>query len=283
VVIVRTAPRTIASAGGALGEAAFATAVDLSETIPVLQVTVNGRGPLRIGLDTGAMGGLYLFGGRAEQVGLRARGEIDATDPSGRNPQHLATYGEAALDLGGRIFPTEVAGAPTPAPGRLRDLDGIVGLEAFGPALVTIDFARGRLLIAPPGLPASDGRTVFGYDGPLPSLPLEVEAHSLEAYLDTGDVRAGIVLPSLIADQLAGRGMAQPAGLAHTISANAPMYRVSLAGPVRIGDVALASTEAQFPSVAPIGILGAPALSGLVVRIDTLNHRVQVLAPEPPG
>lgn len=251
--------------------------IALHAGMPIIEMTLNGKGPLRIGLDTGAMGGLYLFHGGAERAGLQASGEVIASDPSGANPQTLNTYGDAAIGMGGRVFLGEVTGAQLPAPGVLDQLDGITGLEVFGPGLVTIDFARRQVTVEAGGLPPPDRRTVFAYEGPLPRLPVEVEGRLIDAYLDTGNVRAGIVLPAAFAGQLTGRLAATPAGVAHTISSDVAMYRLDLKKRPQVGQTVLSATQAQFPSVAPIGIVGAAALEGLIVRIDTSNQRIQVL------
>lgn len=255
-------------------EVAGGIPVEVAGGIPVLEVMVNGRGPLRVGLDTGAMGGLYLFGGRAARLGLAPVGALSASDPSGVNPQQLSTYGRRQVTIGGRSFAAEIVGVDAPGPGRLSGLDGVIGLEAFGPALVTVDFPRQRLRVSAPGLPPPDGQTVFSYAGELPTLPLEVDGHPIEAYLDTGNVRAGIVIPAALADQLGGRRDARPSGAAHTLTTDTPMFALRLDGPARIGATALSGLEAEFPSVAPIAIVGAAALQGLVIRIDTLNRRI---------
>lgn len=254
--------------------------MDVRGGVPVLQVLVNGRGPLRLGLDTGAMGGVYLFNGRAERLGLRATGVLGVSDPSGGPPRRLSAYGRAAVALAGGVFEAEVAGSPSAGPGTLGELDGLLGLAAFGQALVTLDFPHARLTVGAPGLPPPDGRQVFGYGGSLPMLPLEVEGRRIQAYLDTGDIQAGVIVPAEVAGRLAGWAQARPMGVAYTINAARPMFSVALQAPARVGTTTLAVSEAAFPGFEANGVVGPAALRQLVVRIDTLNRRIQLIPGE---
>lgn len=251
--------------------------------MPTIEVTVNGKGPFHVGFDTGAMGGLHIAAAAAERVGLRPVGEALATDPSGKNPQHIPIFGEAQVGLGDRSFAAFATGAPQMQPGKLDTLDGIAGLGLFGGALVTIDYGRARLTVEPGSLPEPDGRTVFAYAGPLPVLKVSLEGRAIEAHLDTGNIRAPVIVTSDFADGLAGKAAATPAGVAHTVSSAIPMFAVKLNGAPTIGDLPLPVTEAQYPSIAPIGNVGSLALQGLIVRVDTLHRRVQVVAPPKAG
>lgn len=250
--------------------------------MPTIEVMVNGKGPFRLGFDTGAMGGIHIAAAAAERAGLSVVGEALATDPSGRNPQHIKLYGPAQVQVAGRRFTTMANEAPVIG-AKLASLDGIAGLGLFGGGVVTIDYGKARITAAPGALPEPDGRTVFAYQGPLPQLTVQVEGRSVEAHLDTGNVRAPFIVPEAFAEQLSGRAAATEAGVAHTVSSAIPMFAVKLASAPRIGDLALAVTEAQYPSPAAIGNVGSLALQGLIVRVDTVNRRVQVLAPPSPG
>jgi hypothetical protein len=263
----------------AMSGPAVSVPISFTAGMPTIEATVNGQGPFRLGFDTGAMGGVHISAAAAERAGLSPVGEALAGDPSGRNPQRIKVYGPAALALGGRTLTAPFAESPTLGGGKLDALDGIAGLGIFGGALVTIDYGRGVLSAGPGALPPPDGRTVFAYEGPIPRVPLEVEGRRLEAHLDTGNVRAGVILPADVAAQLAGHDKAVEAGVAHTISSAIPMFAVKLAGPAKVGETPLTATEAQYPSVAAIGNVGSLALQGLIVRVDTVNRRVQVIAP----
>ena len=247
--------------------------------MPTIEITVNGKGPFRVGFDTGAPGGVHIGEAAATAAGLQPVGEALAADPSGRNPQRMKVYGQARVGFGDRVFTSFATGMPALAPGKLDELQGIAGLDVFGGALVTIDYGKAVMTVEPGSLPEPDGRTVFAYQGPIPMLKVSVEGRVMDAHLDTGNVRAPVIVTTDFAEGLSGKAAASPAGVSHTVSSAIPMFAVKLAGPPKVGDVALAVSEAQYPSVAPIGNVGSLALTGLVVRIDTLHRRVQVIAP----
>jgi hypothetical protein len=248
--------------------------------MPTIEITVNGKGPFHVGFDTGAMGGVHIADAAAAQAGLEPVGEGLATDPSGRNPQRIKVYGQAEVGLGGRSFTSFTTGAPPMLAGsKLAGLDGVAGLGLFGGALVTIDYGKATLTVEPGALPEPDGRTIFAYEGPLPVLKLSVEGRTLDAHLDTGNVRAPVIVTEDFAQGLAAKAAATPAGVAHTVSSEIPMFAVKLASAPKVGEVTLAVGEAQYPSVAPIGNVGSLALTGMIVRVDTLHRRVQVIAP----
>lgn len=263
-----------------------AVSVPLSFTagMPTVEITVNGKGPFRVGFDTGAMGGVHIAAGAAERAGLPPVGETLATDPSGKNPQRMKIYGPAQVGFGGRIFTAIATEAPMLAGNnKIGELDGIAGLGLFGGALVTIDYGKATMTVEPGSLPEPDGRSVFAYDGPLPILKVTVEGRTLDAHLDTGNVRAPVIVTEDFAQGLSAKATATPAGVAHTVSSAIPMFKVKLASAPKVGDVSLSVAEAQYPSVAPIGNLGSLALQGMIVRVDTLHRRVQVIAPPGPA
>jgi hypothetical protein len=243
--------------------------------LPTLTVTINGKGPFKLGFDTGSMGGAHLNAGAIEKLGLKQTGEALAGDPSGKNPQHIAIFPDIDIDLAGTTLSVGATSSPPMATDKLAALDGIVGPELVGSGLLTLDYRGAAFSFEQAALPAADGKTIFSYSGPIARVPVDVEGQKADAYLDTGNVRAGLILPEAMAAKLANYGSATQAGTAHTVSNAIEMKAVTLAKAPSIGATALAMTEIQFPSVG-LANVGSAALQALVVRVDTKNHRVQV-------
>jgi hypothetical protein len=243
--------------------------------LPTIEVMINGKGPFHLGFDTGAMGGVHLNAATVERIGLTPAGEALAGDPTGKNLRRISLYPPVTVALGGQSFVVSASSAPAMATNKLAALDGIVGLELFGGALVTIDYKAGRLGAEAAALPAADGKTVFSYQGPLPQVPLRVENQIIEAILDTGNVRSGVIIPERSATALRNRASATAAGTAHTVSNAIPMFAVKVAAPPSIGDTPLQVSEVEYPSVGPANV-GSLALGGLSVRVDTMNRRVSI-------
>ncbi|HVY90212.1 MAG TPA: hypothetical protein VG942_15175 [Hyphomonadaceae bacterium] len=243
--------------------------------LPTLDVMINGKGPFKLGFDTGSMGGAHLNAAAVEKLGLKPIGEALAGDPSGKNPQHIDIFADINVELAGKILSVGASSAPAMATNKLAALDGIVGPELVGAGLLTIDYKNARFGFEQAMLPAPDGKTIFSYSGFIPRVPVDVEGQKVEAYLDTGNVRAGLILTEAAASKLKNFASAIAAGTAHTVANAIEMKAVTLAMPPSIGTASLPISDIQFPSVGAANV-GSAALQTMVVRVDTKNHRVQV-------
>jgi hypothetical protein len=243
--------------------------------LPTLTVMINGKGPFKLGFDTGSMGGAHLRPAAIEKLGLKPVGEAQAIDPSGKNPQHIDLFPAVNVDLAGAKLSVGASSSPTMSSEKLAALDGIVGFELFGAGLVTIDYKNAKFSFEQKALPAADNKTIFSYSGFIPRVPISIEGQQVEAFLDTGNVRTGLILPEAAAAKLANFGSATAAGAAHTIANAIEMKAVRLTKPPSVGATALPVTDIQFPSVG-VANVGSAAFQAMVVRVDTKNHRVQV-------
>jgi Aspartyl protease len=96
------------------------------QDVPTVMVTVNGRGPYRFGIDTGAQGHARVSTALVTELGLWPVGEIISGDPSGQNPQTLPVYRLDTLVLGDLTFTGGTAELS------LADgIDGMRGLDLF--------------------------------------------------------------------------------------------------------------------------------------------------------
>jgi hypothetical protein len=114
--------------------------------LALVPVTVNGRGPFRFALDTGARTPV-LAPATAEAAGLRGRGGLELYGAGGREP---ATWlGPARLRIGAAA-PVTVPLIESGALGRISAeagarVDGIVGGGALAGGRLTIDYPGRRL------------------------------------------------------------------------------------------------------------------------------------------
>jgi hypothetical protein len=69
-----------------------------------------------------------------------------------------------------------------------RQIDGILGYEAFGRRLVTLDYVTGQIRLSEGTLPRPDGETIFDADGPdrRPWLRLDFPDRSRRMLIDSG-------------------------------------------------------------------------------------------------
>jgi predicted aspartyl protease len=254
--------------------------VRLVATMPTISVMVNGRGPYRFGVDTGASGYLRVTPELAAALGLQPVGEALAGDPSGRNPTRIPIYRVDSLAFGGLSF-AGISATPfmlrSPA---LAGIDGIVGIGLFETLLLTLDYGRLRLSAGPGALPAANGADVveISYDrGGLISLPLTIGETVHQVHLDTGNTRFPLFMPAASIASLPTRGQARNIGRARTVSQSVSLQAIALAAPVRVGATPLAVTEAGFPALGQVGNLGSPALAAMAVTIDYANRRLRIV------
>ncbi len=241
----------------------------------IVEVMVNGKGPFRLGIETG-MPGVVLFDAAARHFGVGgAPGSVTVLDS--------LTIG--ALTLSG----VKALIGPPILPGLL---DGFLGLSAYAELLMTIDydahtvrFERGEL--------AAQGAGVLPLVpvGPLFALDLLVAGKSARTLFDT---QGGVGL-MLFAD-FAGTLPFQAAPVI-TGYAQSPAFGVAAKRQARLNDIVqLGPYRLDKPVITvqdffdPIGngILGMEVLSKFTVTLDQSHRRVRfsrstsVVEPPPP-
>ncbi|MDB5691027.1 MAG: hypothetical protein JWO81_90 [Alphaproteobacteria bacterium] len=246
--------------------------------LPTIAVTIDGKGPFKVGVDTGAMGGVHMTDRLAAALGLTPFGEARASDPSGLNPVAVKLYRLDDFKLGGVEVKGWVSSAAPSRPGKLESLDAIVGIGAFAGYVVTIDYAGARFAIDRGALPPPDGQHVFGYDDVLPVVPLSVEGHSIRAHLDTGNVRFPVIVPAGFAEALAHHAEARSIGQAHTVSNVIDMFAMPVDGAVQVGAASVGANEVGYPSIIDMANIGSLALGRMVVRVDPANKRISLVS-----
>ena len=255
-------------------------ALRLVASMPTITATVNGRGPYRFGVDTGASGYLRVTPELAAALGLQPVGEAMAGDPSGRNPIRIPVYRVDSLAFGGLTY-AGISTTPLTLRGpSLAGIDGIIGIGFFETMLLTIDYGRLRLSAEPGALPAANGRDVveISYDrGGLISMPLTIGETVHQVHLDTGNTRFPLFMPEASIAALPTRGEARDIGRARTVSQEVSLRAIDLAAPVRVGATHLPVTAAGFPAVGRVGNIGSPALATMAVTIDYPNRRLRIV------
>lgn len=251
--------------------------MDLGQTVPVVTVTISGKGPYRFLVDTGAGGHGRITPALAEALGLTPSGQVVAGDGSGRT-QSRKTYRIDSLELGGiRFAGLEVLEVPLPR-GRLQGIDGILGLGLFASHTLTLDYPRASLSLSRAPLPESAADYEPGPRGIL--IPVAIGAETIPAHIDTGNALAPLVLPTALAERLPRRGEPRAAGRAASAISTVEVREVAIAVPVRAAGVTLPIATVTYPALGENGNLGSKAFAGAVLRIDQRSRRLQIeLAP----
>jgi hypothetical protein len=236
---------------------------------PMIEVTINGKGPYALIFDTGASF-TGIDGDLLDEV-APGKSELDELRIGGAAFRHFAVHRMPAL-------PASLAGTVTPR--------GVLSASAFPGSLVVYDFPARRVTITPGSLPAADGKRVFEYPAgeELPLVPVRVAGHEYWIHLDTGSP-SGVTLPTRTATDVPLEAPPVEIGRARTMGGTFPVSRATVNGTIEIGAFPLTLTTVEFSDVRPgpepaPGNVGVRVLGGFIVTFDSAHRRVQLDRPE---
>ncbi len=176
--------------------------------LPVIDAMINGSGPYRLVVDTGAAG-LILKTEIVKKLELPAppglppgAGRVQLASPGGPVSGSLG-YVES-LDFGEASFRgIWTVGVDLPFG---DELDGIVGMNVFSECLLTYDYPGNRIRLSRGALPEANGRDILvfttpGSPGSHPTIELKVGGKSMRFLVDTG-MRGWFAMPADRVEQL---------------------------------------------------------------------------------
>jgi predicted aspartyl protease len=253
--------------------------MQVGDGMPTIEVMVNGQGPFVFGFDTGAQAGPRVDASLVEKLNLKATGEVQAIDPSGRNPQASATVKLDSLSIGALRF-TEVTAVSRNYKNSPRPLkvDGILGLNLFAEYLVTLDFPAKKLRLGKGELPKADGAEVLDYknDAGITQVELSVGDKKIKAHLDTGNAIGTFVLPTAFVEKLSLAGEPRVVGRARSASGEMEIKQVQLKDVVKLGRHEFPGATVTYPALGDIGNVGVKILSQFVIAFDQQHERVRL-------
>jgi hypothetical protein len=237
-------------------------------SLPVISVMINGRGPYRFGVETGA-GFVAVSRELATALGLRRVAGGD----------DLPEYDLDSLTFGGAAFRTvRVAAIPRNA----RGVDGLLGLPFFRNVTFTIDYPANRFRLSLDTLPAPNGNDVLPISrvGPFWGLPIDLGGQRFTAVLDTRSMAGLSVTPAVAAPlQFDGEvrvvGRSAGAGLP-----GADVKEGKLKGAAKIGAYSFPSPSLsirELPPDFPQGpLVGSRVLRNFAVSLDQRRSRLRL-------
>lgn len=238
-----------------------------------VQADVNGRGPRRFAVDTGASGA-----GRADSslvADLDLKLETPTLNSDGVRTAEADTVGIASLALGSLVrrelrVITRDYNSRMPAEAAFA---GIIGRDFFNDGLLVIDYPRKRLSFSRRLHLSSGQRGALGYERPF-RVPVTVGSVSTEGNLDTG-ANVTFVLPQALFEQVS-TSATEAAGAGRLSNGRVETRRATVRGPFRIGDASVADVEVRVSENYPELLVGAHALQRFTVLIDQRSKSVAV-------
>lgn len=251
-----------------------------SGTRPTVEVTVNGQGPFVFLIDTGAAGPpARADSSLMKRLGIPLEGRTEASD-SGLAAKPIDQATLASVTLGGwtqrnlAALTRDYNGAA----GYLPHIDGILGINFFKDALLTLDFPGARVRIAQGSLPAADGGTILDYEliEGNPYIPVTVGGRRMKAELDTGNIRL-LDLPAAWLKPMRLASFPRRAGNSSSVSGTVELREVALAAPIVIGRYRIERPEVTFADDFAEANIGSTLWQDFVVTIDQKNRRVRLI------
>jgi predicted aspartyl protease len=254
--------------------------MQVGDGMPTVEVMVNGQGPFVFGFDTGAQANPRIDASLVEKLKLKATGEVQAIDPSGRNPETSATVKLDSLSIGTLRFAnvTAVSRNYKNSPRPLK-VDGILGLNLFADYLVTLDFPGKKFRIEKGELPKADGAEILDYknEAGITQVELSVGDKKIKAHLDTGNAIGAFVFPTVFAEKLAFTGEPRVVGRARSASGEMEIKQVQLKDMVKLGRHEFPQATVVYPALGDIANVGIKTLSQFVITFDQVHERVRLI------
>ena len=236
-----------------------------------VQAMVNGLGPFRFGVDTGASGMARADAALVSTLALPIEGATDNSD--GIRTATAATVRIDTLRLGGLVrknveaISRDYRGHSTPA----AAFDGLLARDFFADGLLVIDYpARTLAFTRAMSIAPGDGDAV-SYQRAF-RVPVSIGGVRTEGNIDTG-ADIAFVLPKSLYERL-GAGPLQAAGRGDLANGKVESWRATVAGPIRVGGAAFADADVRVVADYPELLIGARALQQSRLMIDQRSQRV---------
>ncbi len=238
-----------------------------------VQADVDGRGPFRFAVDTGASGMARADASLVKALGLAADATVANSD--GVATSQAATVALASITLGGlrRDGIQAISRDYNAHQSADAAFAGILAREFFADGLLAIDYPHRTLnFIRAQGLQAGD-RDVLGYTRAF-RVPVSIAGTRVEGNLDTG-ANVAFVLPEALYRQVSDAAP-DAAGAARLANGTLQTGRATVHGPFEIGQLELADVDVRVSDRYPEVLVGAHALQHSVLMIDQRSSAVAV-------
>lgn len=249
---------------------------------PVIELRINGKGPYRFLLDTGAT--ITMVSEELNhELELSVPADIQAAPADGPAPppavtMHEVVIGDAKLeDLIAVVAPHSMLLKGKDAP------RGVLAAASFPGYLLTYDYPGKRISIKKGSLQEANSRSIFQYseDQALPTVPLRICGREAEVDLDTGSP-FGLTLPVRYLKELPLATKPKESGKVRTGGGGEfPVSVARVDGEIEIGKYRLESSEVRFSDARPgpgpaTGNIGYEVLRHFIVTVDSKNRRIQL-------
>lgn len=248
------------------------------DAILVDNVMVNGKGPYRFLLDTGAEGAGRVDSALVAELKLAQTGSGNSVGPLGEERQ-LTRHRLDTLAIGGLKFSgVEVSSRDYNAgrPRGLRPIHGILGFHLFSEYLLTINYPARTITVATGALPPADGKSVLAIisDDEDPEIEVRIGDQTDKALIDTGAM-GPLGLPASYANKLKYKSEPVVRGR----EGGMELRSATLDGALRIGAIEVANPNLMLAEGMRQPLIGIQIIASLALTFDQKNARIRVERP----
>ena len=251
--------------------------VDLRSQRPIVEAYINGKGPFKFVVDTGASGTM-VTAALAKALKLPQIGTVLVSAPNNPNPIRAPQHRIRKLVVGDITFFRQSATAILDRDFAKRlGADGILSAADFRGFLVTFDYRRRQMLLTPGKLPEADGENVLNFTRRelIPGVYLKVAGERVFCHLDSGSPFY-IALPGRMLSTLDFAQSPKVIGEAGSITGTFTVYQAKMTGEISFGKYSLTEPTVQVMDKMPYGNLGYRFFREYLITFDFRQSRVKL-------
>lgn len=245
-----------------------------------VEVTLNGHGPYRFGLDTGSGSAFILNPELARELNLPVTGHtrMRAARKYKSDPEVEIVHVNEMI-VAGHVVRDAIGMPIKNSSPMVTDGMGTLGMAAFKDAVLHLDFSADRLWLSDEALPKPDGSKVLPYSDVhlRPYVEVSLNKVRVKAQVDTGarTAQCDLFIPRALAPKLALVDRKRGGRKVHDINGREYEFETAkLGGELRIGDAVVPHPTVMIGDFAKYVIL-ARVINRLTIAIDQKHHRIQ--------
>lgn len=236
-----------------------------------VEADVNGRGPLKFAVDTGASGLGRADSSLVSDLGLKLEKPILNSDGVKTSEADTVRIDSLAL---GRLIKRNFQVITRDYNSKMSPqaaFSGIIARDFFNDGLLVIDYPQKLLSFSRSASLSPEQAGALRYERPF-RVAVSIGSVNTLGNLDTG-ANVAFVLPQALFDQVS-TSPAEAAGHGQLSNVKVETKRSTVHGPFRIGDVSVSDVEVRVSDRYPELLVGAHTLQKFTVLIDQRSKSV---------
>lgn len=241
---------------------------------PLIEVSINGKGPFKFMFDTGSPGLLKIDVETFNSLGLVTVDSVLAGDGSGANSRYFPTTVVDELELADfNIKNADAMVRNYNTRKGIDSIDGVIGLDFFKGYTLELNFENNQLVVSKSPLKVSDKNVIHFKlaESGVPSIETTLGDVKIEPIFDTGNM-GGLTLPSSLVTKEMMLSEPRTIGQARTVSNTFEIKEVQLNNAFALGNVIFEKPVVVMNDVLPTINCGIRLLKQMNIVFDLKNN-----------